>query len=437
MDEEPGRTLIAGATGYVGGRLARRLAEEGEPPRCMAREPEKAAELSQLGCEIVKADVLEPDSLDSALDGITTAYYLVHSMGRGADGDFAERDREAAVNFARAAKRAGTEQILYLGGLGRVGSKHLSSRHQTALALGSTQVPVTYLRAGERITLGDLLHLTLVASDNGAARALARASDGGSVAFIERMNAMAARLGLTNTHYVDPSGLDARNVSTAYDISHLMGSETVASMVVMEGGVPAKDHYRRFVIRDLDPGVPDDFKAMNEVLRRRMAQWTRQQEKPLHEPGRDASFAALPDLIVIDGGKGQLSAGVEALEGFVERGVAVVSLAKRIEEVFVPGRSAPFVLGHDTPGLQLLQRARDEAHRFAITHHRGRRDKKLTGSVLDDLPGVGPARKKQLIQHFGSPDAVLSATREQLEATPGLPGKVARELFAHLHRSVG
>ncbi|WP_210493960.1 excinuclease ABC subunit UvrC [Patulibacter sp. SYSU D01012] len=222
-----------------------------------------------------------------------------------------------------------------------------------------------------------------------------------------------------------------------YDISHLMGNETVASMVVLEGGVPAKQHYRRFVIRDLEEGTPDDFRSMNEVLRRRMAQWTRQQEKGIDEPNKDESFAALPDLIVIDGGKGQLSAGVGALEGFVERGVAVISLAKRIEEVFLPGRSAPVILGHETPGLQMLQRARDEAHRFAITHHRGRRDKKLTGSVLDDLPGVGPARRKALLTHFGSPDAVLAASRDQLEATPGLPGKLAREIYAHLHRSVG
>jgi excinuclease ABC subunit C len=230
-------------------------------------------------------------------------------------------------------------------------------------------------------------------------------------------------------------GLDRLPVRVeCYDISHLMGSETVASMVVLEGGMPAKDQYRRFVIRDLDEGVPDDFRSMNEVLRRRMAQWTRQQEKGMNEPNRDASFAALPDLIVIDGGKGQLSAGIGALEGFVERGVAVVSLAKRIEEVFLPGRSTPVILGHDTPGLQMLQRARDEAHRFAITHHRGRRDKKLTGSVLDDLPGVGPARKKALIQHFGSPDGVISASREQLEATPGLPGKLAREIYVQLHR---
>ncbi|WP_084269989.1 excinuclease ABC subunit UvrC [Patulibacter minatonensis] len=219
-----------------------------------------------------------------------------------------------------------------------------------------------------------------------------------------------------------------------YDISHTMGTETVASMVVLEGGMPAKEHYRRFVIRDLEDGTPDDFRSMNEVLRRRMAQWTGQQEKGLDEPNRDASFAALPDMIVIDGGKGQLSAGIGALETFVERGVAVVSLAKRIEEVFLPGRSVPVVLGHDTPGLQMLQRARDEAHRFAITHHRGRRDKKLTASVLDDLPGVGPARRRALIQHFGSPDAVVNASRDELEATPGLPGKLAREIYVQLHR---
>jgi excinuclease ABC subunit C len=220
-----------------------------------------------------------------------------------------------------------------------------------------------------------------------------------------------------------------------YDISHLMGTETVASMVVLEGGAPANDHYRRFVIRDLEDDQPDDFRSMNEVLRRRLSQWTHQQEKPVHEPGRDASFASLPDLIVIDGGKGQLSAGLAALEPFLERGVAVVSLAKRIEEVFLPGRPDPIVLGHDTPALQLLQRVRDEAHRFAITHHRGRRDRRMTGSVLDDLTGVGPARKKALLAHFGSPDRIVGASREELEATPGLPGKIAREIYAQLHRT--
>jgi excinuclease ABC subunit C len=137
-------------------------------------------------------------------------------------------------------------------------------------------------------------------------------------------------------------------------------------------------------------------------------------------------------VIVIDGGPGQLSAGVRALQGFRERGVAIISLAKRIEEVFLPGQRHPLILGHDTPELQLLQRIRDEAHRFAITHHRTRRDKAMTESILDGLPAIGPSRKRRLLKHFGSPDAVLEASREQLESVPGVPPKVARELHAHL-----
>jgi excinuclease ABC subunit C len=174
---------------------------------------------------------------------------------------------------------------------------------------------------------------------------------------------------------------------------------------------------------------------MEEVLGRRMAQFERQQDLSPHDPGRNESFAALPSLVVIDGGPGQLGAGVRALQGFLDRGVAVISLAKRIEEVFVPGRRHPVVLAHDTPALQLLQRVRDEAHRFAITHHRTRRDRELTTSLLDDLPGIGPARKRTLLNHFGSPDAVLAATREQLEGVRGLPPKVARELYTTLHRT--
>jgi excinuclease ABC subunit C len=139
-------------------------------------------------------------------------------------------------------------------------------------------------------------------------------------------------------------------------------------------------------------------------------------------------------VVVIDGGKGQLAAGLTALRGFRDRGVVVVSLAKRIEELFIPGRHAPLLLGHDTPELQLLQRVRDEAHRFAITHHRSRRDRAMTGSILDELPGIGPARKRALLEHLGSPEAVLNASREQLQSVPGLPPKVARELHARLHR---
>jgi excinuclease ABC subunit C len=219
-----------------------------------------------------------------------------------------------------------------------------------------------------------------------------------------------------------------------FDISNLGGTHTVASMVVFEGGAPKKSDYRRFKIHTTE-GAPDDFASMAEVLARRYAQWEHQADISPHDRAYDRSFAALPNLVVIDGGKGQLAAGLEPLRGFRERGVAVVSLAKRIEEIFVPGRRAPIVLEHSTPELQLLQRVRDEAHRFAITHHRGRRDKAMTTSLLDELPGVGPARKRALLTHFGSPEAVVQASSEELQTVPGLPAKLGRELYAYLHRA--
>jgi excinuclease ABC subunit C len=232
-----------------------------------------------------------------------------------------------------------------------------------------------------------------------------------------------------------------------FDISTLMGTNTVASMVVFEGGAPKKSDYRRFRVfstgdQNGDHGDngsensgPDDFASMEEVLGRRFARWESQRDVSPHDKDYDPSFAALPNVVVIDGGKGQLSAGLRALQGFRDRGVTVISLAKRIEEVYIPGRDAPLVMAHDTPELQLLQRVRDEAHRFAITHHRIRRDRAMTSSMLDDLPGVGPARKRALLAHFGSPDAILSASREELESVPGVPGKLAREMYRELHRT--
>jgi excinuclease ABC subunit C len=219
-----------------------------------------------------------------------------------------------------------------------------------------------------------------------------------------------------------------------FDISNLGGTHTVASMVVFEGGAPKKADYRRFTIRTVE-GSSDDYAAMAEVLGRRFAQWERQADISPHDAAYDPSFASLPNVVVIDGGKGQLAAGLRPLRGFRERGVAVVSLAKRIEEVFLPGRPAPLVLDHTTPELQLLQRVRDEAHRFAVTHHRTRRDRAMTSSVLDDLPGIGPARKRALLARFGSPEAILAASREDLQAVPGLPAKVGRDLHGHLHRA--
>jgi excinuclease ABC subunit C len=219
-----------------------------------------------------------------------------------------------------------------------------------------------------------------------------------------------------------------------FDISNLGGTHTVASMVVFEGGAPKKSDYRRFRIRSVE-GASDDYAAMAEVLSRRMAQWQRQQDISPHDPAYDASFACLPSLVVIDGGKGQLSAGLGALREFLKRGVAVVALAKRIEELYLPRRRAPLLLDHRSPELQLLQRVRDEAHRFAITHHRSRRDSAMKRSLLDELPGIGPVRKRALLTHFGSPEAIVAASSEELQAVPGLPAKVARELHAALHRA--
>ena len=225
-----------------------------------------------------------------------------------------------------------------------------------------------------------------------------------------------------------------------FDISNLGGEHTVASMVVFEGGATKKAEYRRFKVRgDLRSpggnGGPDDFASMEEVLARRVARYLEQVDLSPHDSQRDASFASLPSLVMIDGGKGQLTAGMKALRPFVERGVTVISLAKRLEEVYVPGRSAPLDLSAESEASRLLQRVRDEAHRFAIDHHRGRRDRAMTSSVLDELKGIGPARKRALLKHFGSPERFLAATREELEAVPGLPGKVGREIHEQLNRT--
>ena len=210
-----------------------------------------------------------------------------------------------------------------------------------------------------------------------------------------------------------------------YDISNTMGTNSVASMVVFQGGRPAKGEYRRFRIRTVEGA--DDFASMAEVIRRRLERLRANDEK----------FPE-PDLILLDGGKGQLSA---VLPVFEELGVGselpdipVRSLAKRDEEVFQPGRPEPVILGRNTPELHLLQRVRDEAHRFANTYHRELRGKSMTASVLDELPGLGPERKKRILAHFGTPEAFLNASLEELEAVPGLPGRVAREVHARVHR---
>jgi excinuclease ABC subunit C len=214
-----------------------------------------------------------------------------------------------------------------------------------------------------------------------------------------------------------------------YDISHAMGQDPVGSMVVFQDAVPRKADYRKFGIKTAG-GDPDDFAAMAEVISRRFARLSDGTGET-----HDASFAATPNLVVIDGGKGQLSAALAAMQAYDLPRVAVIALAKRIEEVYVPGRPDPIVLSRHNPGLQLLQRIRDEAHRFALDFHRQRRDARGFASIFDDLEGVGPARRRALLNHFGSVDEMLGATQEELEGVPGVPAKTARRIYEQLHRT--
>jgi excinuclease ABC subunit C len=214
-----------------------------------------------------------------------------------------------------------------------------------------------------------------------------------------------------------------------FDISNIQGQEVVGSMVVFEDGVAKKGHYRKFGVRSLDG--QDDFAAMAEVVSRRFARLAAGAAADEY----DESFAASPNLVVIDGGKGQLSAALAAMQEFDLPRVAVISLAKRVEEVFLPGRADPVVLSEHSPGLQLLQRIRDEAHRFAITFHRQRRDAASRESMFDQLPGVGPARRRALLRHFGSAERVLAASEAELEGVPGVPAKTARRIYQQLHRA--
>jgi excinuclease ABC subunit C len=213
-----------------------------------------------------------------------------------------------------------------------------------------------------------------------------------------------------------------------YDISNIQAESPVGAMVVFQDAVAKKAHYRKFGVRRLDG--PDDFAAMAEVVSRRFA---RLRDETAAE--YDESFAAMPNLVLIDGGKGQLSAALAAMQAYDLPRVAVVALAKRDEEVFVPGRPDPIVLGRDSPGLQLLQRIRDEAHRFALGFHRQRRDTKARGSILDELQGIGPVRRRALLRHFGSAERLLEATQEELEGVPGVPAKTARAVYAQLHKA--
>ena len=222
-----------------------------------------------------------------------------------------------------------------------------------------------------------------------------------------------------------------------YDVSHTQGVATVGAMIVFEQGVSARKLYRKFNIDSTSIGSPDDFASMEEMLTRRFRRWKGSQDAfgENQAPGskKDASFSFLPDLIIIDGGKGQLGRVVKVLEQFeLYDKVPVVGLAKQEEEIFFPHNSQPLLLPRHSQGLYLVQRIRDEAHRYGITAHRARRTKQGLASQLDSIPNIGPTRRRALLKHFGSMDKIREASIDDLAAVKGMNAAAAESIKAHL-----
>jgi excinuclease ABC subunit C len=218
-----------------------------------------------------------------------------------------------------------------------------------------------------------------------------------------------------------------------YDMAHIQGTDYVGSMVVLTDGLPDKREYRRFKVKTVAGN--DDFAAMEEVLTRRLTAYRADREKPAAERGK---FAYPPQLLLVDGGKGQLAVAERVLEALgLEEEIPVASLAKRFEEVFVPGDPDPVNIPRGSEALYLLQRVRDEAHRFANTFHRELRGKRMTTSVLDGIPGLGPTRQKRLIKELGGVGAVKKASLETMKALSWLPDAVAEAVYTKIHGSSG
>ena len=290
-------------------------------------------------------------------------------------------------------------------------------------------------RRGSRVTVrvpqrGDKRALQATVAQNAreefVRHRLRRSSDHNSRA--RALNALQEELGLPRA----PLRIEC------YDMSHIQGTDYVGSMVVMEDGLPKKSDYRRFRIRDV--GGNDDFAAMGEVLTRRLTALlterahTLSADEAAEAQRRPRKFAYPPNLLLVDGGRGQLNVARQVVESLgLEEEISVAALAKRFEEVYVPGQADPIRIARQSEALYLLQRLRDEAHRFAVTYHRQLRDKRMTLSVLDGVRGLGPTRKKRLVKELGGIRAVKSATLDELLALSWLPEPVARAVHDRIH----
>ena len=215
-----------------------------------------------------------------------------------------------------------------------------------------------------------------------------------------------------------------------YDISHIQGTNVVASMAVFENGRPKSSDYRRFKMKHTQNN--DDFASMKEVLSRRFKRLKAETEETEPRSEGKSSFGQVPDLVLIDGGKGQLSSALETMLYLGLRDIPLASLAKREEEVFLPDSPEPVLLPRNSQALFLIQRCRDEAHRFAVTYHRNLRGKSSVRSALDLVPGIGPKRKRGLIRRFGSVKGIREAPIDELAAAPGMTAKLADKIKEYL-----
>lgn len=284
-------------------------------------------------------------------------------------------------------------------------------------SLRGSAVKIRVPQRGDKRTLQETV--TRNASEEFVRHRLRRSSDHNSRA--RALNELQEHLGLPTA----PLRIEC------YDMSHIQGTDYVGSMVVVEDGLPKKSEYRRFKIKTVDGN--DDFAAMEEVLNRRLKAYLAERKLPAGE--REGKFAYPPQLLLVDGGKGQLAVAERVLQELgLDEEIPCASLAKRFEEIYVPGLADPIRLPRQSEALYMLQRIRDEAHRFAITFHRELRGKRMTTSVLDEVPGLGPVRRKRLIKELGGVTAVKRAELDQLQSLAWLPDTVAQAVYDKVHK---
>jgi excinuclease ABC subunit C len=435
--------FMAGETGRFMNRLT------GEMKAAAAElEFEKAARLRDdigaLERVLEKSAVVLPDATDAdvfalAEDELEVAVQLFHVRGgrvRGQRGWVAERDAETTPDvvehllqqvYGSEAGDAVPREVLV-----PVLPDDAEALSLWLSALRGSRVDLRVPRRGDKRTLMETVARN--AKQSLARHKVTRAGD-----LTTRSQALQQ---LQDTLELDEAPLRIE----CFDISHVQGTQVVGSMVVFEDGLPRKSEYRRFIVRGDETGATDDTAAMHEVLTRR---FRRGQKEEAEEAQRDAAaegadgdspeigarparFAYRPNLVVVDGGLPQVNAAARALEDFGVVDVAVVGLAKRLEEVWVPGEEYPVVLPRTSEGLYLLQRLRDEAHRFAITFHRQRRSKAMTTSQLDGISGLGEKRRKALLKRFGSVKRIRAASVDELADVPGIGPALAAVVAAQL-----